>query len=146
MSCLHIISWKAERLTIVFNWNKYPFYQLSARNRLSIRHYLSYSILPVSAAETGTKKQKEFPACIMCIVSKRVRCAPVHLRHSKLHNIITTLQGLPSSSQHSTRQHPCGSQALECQHTFTLLPAAEIQQTSDTSNKTLVENRRWAQM
>lgn len=146
MSCLHIISWKAERLTIVFNWNEYPFYQLPARIRLSIRYYLSYSILPVSAAETGTKKQKEFPACIMCIVSKRVRCAPVHLRHSKLHNIITTLQGLPSSSQHSTRQHPCGSQALECQHTFTLLPAAEIQQTSDTSNKTLVEKRRWAQM
>lgn len=83
---------------------------------------LSHNTLHMSAAKTGTKKQKEFPACIMCIVSKRVSCAPVHLRHSKLHNIITTLQGLPSSSQHSTRQHPCGSQALECQHAFTLLP------------------------
>ena len=122
MSYSHIISWKAERLIIIFNWKEYWFYQFSALVRFLIRHYLSYSILLVSAAETRTKKQKEFPACIMCIVSKRVRCAPVHLRHSKLHNIITTLQGLPSSSQHSTRQHPCGSQALECQHTFTLLP------------------------
>lgn len=116
--------WKL-RLTIIFDWKDYPFYEFSALVRLLTRYYLSYSILPVSAAETGTKKQKEFPACIMCIVSKRVRCAPVHLRHSKLHNIITTLQGLPSSSQHSTRQHPCGSQALECQHAFTLLPIAK---------------------
>lgn len=125
MSYSHIISWKAERLIIIFNCKEYWFYQFSALVRFLIRYYLSYSILFVSAAETRTKKQKEFPACIMCIVSKRVRCAPVHLRHSKLHNIITTLQGLPSSSQHSTRQHPCGSQALECQHTFTLLPTAE---------------------
>lgn len=125
VSLSHIISWKAERPTIIFNWKEYPLYQFSAMVRLLIRHYLSDRILPVSAAETGTKKQKEFSACTVCIVSKRVRCAPVHLRHSKLHNIITTLQGLPSSSQHSTRQHPCGSQALECQHTFTLLPIAE---------------------
>lgn len=129
---------QSERLTIIFNWNKCPFYKFSALVNLLIRYYLSYSILPVSAAETGTKKQKEFPACIMCIVSKRVRSAPVHLRYSKLHNIITTLQGLPSSSQHSTRQHPCGSQALECQHTFTFLPRAEKQQTSENSNKYLL--------
>lgn len=114
-----------ENLRLLFSIEMNTHCQFSALLRLLIRYYLSYSIPPMSAAETGTKKQKEFPACIMCIVSKRVRCAPVHLRHSKLHNIITTLQGLPSSRQHSARQHSCGSQTFECQHTFTLLPIAE---------------------
>jgi len=60
----------------------------------------------------------------MCSVSERARRAPVHLRHSKVHNIITTLQGLPSSGQHSAGQHSRGSQTLECQHAFALLPGA----------------------
>lgn len=109
----------------LFSIERQPVLSILCPDQVLIRYCLSYSTLLMSAAETGTKKQKEFPASIMCIVSNRVRCAPIHLRHSKLHNIITTLQGLPSSSQHSTRQHPCWSQALECQHAFTLLPTVE---------------------